>query len=156
MPTGIYIRTEEHLAQIRSIVGSNKGKRFSKEWRKNLSKAHKGYVMSEEMKEKLRISHLARGSRPPTAGLKGKDSPSWKGDDIGYFALHTWVKRNLGKPSQCINGCIAKRYVWANISGEYKRDLSDWHESCDSCNFSDGVKIAIRFLKGGYQNSNFN
>lgn len=53
----------------------------------------------------------------------------------GYKILHYWVERQLGKPMKCDNcGTItAKRFEWANIGGEYKRDLSDWKRLCTSC-----------------------
>lgn len=61
----------------------------------------------------------------------------WKGDDVGYVALHSWVKRKLGKPKKCWE-CSdgdgsTRRYQWANLSHDYKRDLSDWARLCASC-----------------------
>jgi len=75
---------------------------------------------------------------------KGENNFQWKGDDVGYFALHSWVYRNLGKAKDCKRcGKIKKRYVWHNISGEYKRDLSDWKSVCDTCH-----KVEHRIMKG--------
>ena|SRR3990167_5050758 len=53
----------------------------------------------------------------------------------GYRGLHNWVERELGKPSLCaICGDDYRRmYHWANISGEYKRELSDWRRLCVPC-----------------------
>lgn len=61
--------------------------------------------------------------------------PQWKGDQVGYQALHDWIKRNLGKPQACkhCNTTIAKRFEWANISGKYKRDINDFMRLCTSC-----------------------
>jgi len=41
---------------------------------------------------------------------------------------------NFGRPSKCFE-CSGHepRVEWANISGEYKRDKSDWIELCSSC-----------------------
>lgn len=78
--------------------------------------------------------------------LKGDKHPMWKGNNVKYAAIHMWIKSKLGKSNKCIsNNCNekSKRYVWANISGEYKRDLLDWHQLCQSCNMKDGVKIPI-------------
>jgi hypothetical protein len=76
--------------------------------------------------------------------FRGTNHPMFKGDNVGYYALHCWVKYYLGKPKHCSNNRnhLSKRYVWANISGEYRRDLSDWHSLCNSCNLTDGVKIS--------------
>lgn len=53
---------------------------------------------------------------------------------IGYRALHNWVERKLGVPSVCAR-CprTSGRFHWANISGKYKRDVSDWVRLCPPC-----------------------
>lgn len=52
--------------------------------------------------------------------------------ESGYRALHAWVAKHLGKPQKCdVCGTTEKkRYHWANISQEYKKDLSDWRRMC--------------------------
>lgn len=52
-----------------------------------------------------------------------------------YRIIHFWVERQLGKPSVCENcGIIdAKKYGWANLSGQYKQDVSDWARLCTTC-----------------------
>lgn len=68
----------------------------------------------------------------------------WNTERPGYRGIHNWVERRLGKPSVCSNchTIDSKRYHWANISGEYKRDISDWVRLCVSCHFKkdSGVK----------------
>lgn len=61
----------------------------------------------------------------------------WKGDKVSYSALHAWIRRKLGRPTICCH-CgkteTRKYYMhWANISGEYKRELSDWIRLCALC-----------------------
>ena len=61
----------------------------------------------------------------------------WKGDKVGYDALHDWVDRKKGKPIKCIK-CgdkpkSAYRIHWANKSGKYKREVSDWISLCVCC-----------------------
>ena len=66
---------------------------------------------------------------------RGKLNANWKGDEVGYGALHDWVTVRLGQPRVC-DKCatvVAKKYEWANISGKYKRDLTDWVRLCVSC-----------------------
>ena len=72
----------------------------------------------------------------------------WKGDEAGYHAIHKWIIRKLGQPSLCeeCGTTTAKRFEWANISGEYKRDFDDYKRLCKSCHalFDDiGKKIWI-------------
>jgi hypothetical protein len=59
----------------------------------------------------------------------------WKGDEAGYHAKHKWVQTVAGKPRFC-ESCgteNAKKFEWANISGEYFRKLDDWIRLCVSC-----------------------
>lgn len=52
-----------------------------------------------------------------------------------YQYLHQWVASELGKDSLCENcgSTESKYYDWANISGEYRKDLSDWARLCRQC-----------------------
>lgn len=56
---------------------------------------------------------------------KGNRHWRWEGDDVGYAALHTWVKTRLGKPKKCsyCKTTSAKKYEWASIGHAYKREL---------------------------------
>ncbi len=53
-----------------------------------------------------------------------------------YMAVHMWVYRHFGKAKRCempeCKGTCVK-FEWDNISGEYKRERSDWREVCRSC-----------------------
>ena len=62
-----------------------------------------------------------------------ENHPNWKGDEVGYGALHIWILRHWGKAKKCINGHIEKVYQWANITGIYNRDKVNWAEMCLSC-----------------------
>ena len=58
----------------------------------------------------------------------------WKGDDVGYFGLHVWINKKLGKPKKCeFCGITTGKLEWANKSHNYKRDLDDWIGSCVPC-----------------------
>lgn len=101
-----------------------------------------GKKRSQELKDKIRATHIRNGHMPPIdIRATGENHPLWKGDKVGYRSLHKWVERHLGKASQCMNDIshIATRYQWANISKEYKRDLSDWLQLCPSCNGKDRI-----------------
>ncbi len=85
--------------------------------------------------------------------FKGENHFAWKGDDVGYVALHCWVRKKLGKPSKCeICGTRdSKRFEWANISGEYNRDVSDFMELCKSCHIKyDKLNINNSVFKEKY------
>lgn len=59
----------------------------------------------------------------------------WKGDKASYSAIHHWVNTNFGRIMSCedCGNTSLKRYEWANISGEYKRERSDWKRLCRKC-----------------------
>lgn len=52
-----------------------------------------------------------------------------------YINIHYWVYKKYGKAKYCANNNDhkSKRYEWANISGKYKKDISDWKQLCPSC-----------------------
>lgn len=114
MPKGIYNRTREHIEKLkinaRSIGLQNKGKKRirTKAWTENAS-----------------------------AAQTGNRNHRWKGDDIGYKGLHDWVFKNFGRPEQCEmcskDGLKGRQIHWANVSGKYRRDRSDWKRLCARC-----------------------
>lgn len=84
----------------------------------------KGKKRPEDTKEKISKAN------------KGENSGRWKGDSVGYSALHAWVRKKLGKPkicSDCGTTDPTKKYDWANISGEYLRDVFDYKRLCAKC-----------------------
>lgn len=81
------------------------------------------------------------------------NSANWKGDNVGYSALHAWVKKWLprvtdrsgDKCEKC--GAAQERQPYderlgrvgrtnieiCNLSGEYRRNFDDWAWLCKSC-----------------------
>lgn len=64
-------------------------------------------------------------------------NPTWKGENVGYRGLHLWVESKLGKPETCEicfrSNLKGRKIHWANLSGEYKRILTDWIRLCAKC-----------------------
>ena len=105
--------------------------------------ARKRPPMTEAHKLALSISHKGK-RRTPDANERTRKTMLSKGvnhhnysKNPSYSAVHYWIVRRYGKASQCINCHLPdrKRYHWANTSGEYKRDISDWIELCASCHW---------------------
>lgn len=74
---------------------------------------------------------------------RGEKSANWKGDKVGRAALHNWVEKHLGKPTKCAKcqKTDQPKYEWANISREYKREITDWIRLCKKCHVKfDGSK----------------
>lgn len=124
-----------------------KGCPITDETRKKLSESHKGIKPSKKTKAKMSKIARERGfgkwmkgrilsdSTKKKMSRKGAQNPAWKGGNVGYFALHSWVSRELGRPNKCehCDTTEVRSYDWANKSGEYKRDLSDWIRLCRPC-----------------------
>lgn len=67
--------------------------------------------------------------------ISGENHKDWKGDNVSYGGIHKWIAKKLGKPMMC-QLCLTntkRMYHWANISGEYNRDISDWIRLCVPC-----------------------
>lgn len=114
-----------------------------------------GKTHSIEARMKMRIAKLGKRMSPNTEFKKGHKNPyemkrianlardernhNWKGDEVGYNALHTYINRKLGKPRECMDCGFTsdngRQFHWANISGNYTRDLSDWERLCASCHY---------------------
>jgi hypothetical protein len=104
--------------------------KIMKSWRKKVANGYKhplrGKPLSEEWVENIRKSKL------------GELNPKWKSGAITYEALHQWVSSRIKKDS-CENCGSTKNIDMANISGLYKRDLTDWVSLCRRCHMiSDG------------------
>ena len=75
----------------------------------------------------------------------GKSNSSWKGENAGYAALHYRVQNIRGTPSLCsmCETTNAKRFEWANITGDYS-NVYDYIRLCKSCHSKfDNVIINI-------------
>ncbi len=111
----------------------------SAEWLRE-HKIHLGYKHS--------LDSLKKMSKNRKGKMLAENNFQWKGNEVGYHALHSWVQRRLGKPDTCefcgTSGLTGHEINWANKSGEYKRDLTDWLRLCVSCHMNyDGTAYTI-------------
>ena len=104
---------------------------------------------SQETIEKFKIINKAKAKH-------GKDVWNWKGDKVGYDALHSWVERQLGKPDtceECGKSKLKGRQIhWANISGDYIRDIADWRRLCAKCHgaFDASKRATMPITQAGF------
>lgn len=99
----------------------------------------------------------------------GKDSHRWMGNKVGYHGIHKWINNLLGKAKKCSNKkCLGRSNIfeWCNISGKYRRHISDWKQLCRSCHrkldetpekimvFKQRMKGRIPWNKGSGHTSN--
>lgn len=129
------------VAQRKSRVGSNNpfwGRKHSKEVRLKISKSRMG--KNYGMVGKNHPQYGKKWTSEKKMKITGINNYAWKGSKVGYSGLHRWVRENKPIPTQC-EKCKRKRLKLdaANISQEYKRDVSDWIYICRRCHMqSDG------------------
>jgi len=118
----------------------------------------KGLKHTAETKLKMRLSTIGQKHSKATK-LKmrlsslAEKNPMWKGDKVGFRALHAWVTRELPKPQTCELCHRRPPLDLSNISGKYKRELSDWQWLCRRCHMQlDGRLVKFMnlnpFIKG--------
>ena len=114
MPPGIYKHHSNQGFQ-KGHVGWNKGKKYPQG--------------SKILRE------LYRSGKKKPVRMVGTENKTWKGDKVGYRAVHDWVDRWKGKPKECeFCGILtAKKYEWANKDHQYNRNLSDYIRLCTRC-----------------------
>lgn len=99
--------------------------------------------MSSDTTKEKDVKKQENYSRNSNGTFKcGVAHPQWKGNKVGYSGIHKWISRKYGNPKICENCDTknAKKYDWANISGDYKRDRNDWQRLCRLChNRLDGI-----------------
>lgn len=76
-----------------------------------------------------------KGKKYSRSNFRGINHFNWKGNNPNYSAIHKWIVRNYGSATFCSNDLfhVSSNYDWANISGKYNRDLSDWKQLCRKC-----------------------
>lgn len=134
-----------HLGVKRPGIGGNKkGFKHTEKTKERMSIAHKGFRHTEETKKKISGIHKGKNF----TGIKNGEKTRFKATgstgrkllgDNGYRCLHKWVVRLLGQPTKCSkcgkDNLIGRQIHWANISGEYKKDINDWERLCVKCHF---------------------
>jgi hypothetical protein len=102
----------------------------------------RGKTCSRECKGKstigLRVSQETEFKKGENLAEKHK---FWKGDKVGYMALHKWIHNNWGKAGQCFRcRVLNKKYQWANVTGVYDRNKKNWEQLCLSCHRKEDIK----------------
>lgn len=134
MPKGVYQRTEKHIKQC-SKAGIMSASKKRKMWsctgcdvKKELAQLTKKKFCSKECFNKYQTHKV-----PKT-----------------YGTLHAWVRRNFGTPSLCEHCGTnkSKKFEWANITGQYLLDRTDWARLCCQCHrrYDVGTKNRIEVL----------
>ena len=98
---------------------------------------------------KYRKTFIAWNKGKKMPEISGENNYQWKGVKVSYRTLHKWVEKLLGKPHKCDdcgNDSLRHRqYHWSNVSGNYKRELTDWRRLCAKCHKAyDRASLALQ------------
>lgn len=147
-PTNVATKTNTRLGHIKGrsvnfLPGHHaRGRKQSLEHRTNNAAAQRGRKLSDETKAKISASKRGKPLTPETrakmSALRkgtrtGEANPVWKGERVGYRAIHTWVGEHKPRTGSCTTCGQSGKTDWANIDHEYHRDLDDYIELCVKC-----------------------
>jgi hypothetical protein len=74
-----------------------------------------------------------RRNSPSTEFKRGQVPHNFKGTEVGYHALHSWVRRHFGIPLKCEQCGSEVNLRWASKDWEYTRERSSWWPLCQRC-----------------------
>ena len=72
-----------------------------------------------------------------------------------YYSIHRWIKYHYGKADRCAisKSHLAINFNWANISGNYIKNINDWIKLCPQDHaFMDKLGYSIEMLQKREQN----
>ena len=84
-----------------------------------------GKKQSDDAKIKIGVASSQRNT--------GEGNPAWRGDNVGYYSLHNYVRRRKVKPEFCEICNVGPPTHLANITLVYNRDLDNWKFMCPKC-----------------------
>ena len=106
----------------------------------------KGYKQTKEqiqkrVLKKLGVKHTQEAILRISDGRKGKGkgirNGNWKGIDVGYRSIHSWIERTYGRPTTCehcqTGNLTGHEIHWASRTKKYVRDREQWLRLCAKC-----------------------
>ena len=127
------------------------GKKFRKPRSCGLPEWYRRKHCSRKCQHKSLIGRISPKKGKHYPQTQGKNHYAWKGDKVGYNALHSWVVKYLGRPDTCEHcdksGLSGHKVQWASKSHKYKRDLADWVRLCPKCHSIYDEKIGVHNSK---------
>lgn len=94
---------------------------------------------SQESREKMRKNNWR---------AHNENHPQWKGGNVGYYALHRWIRKHKEVPKGCEN-CGKECVLHAsNKDHKYSRNLEDWQFLCPKCHKEYDVENGLVDTKG--------
>jgi len=96
----------------------------------------------------IKRKYTEESRRRASESKMGSKNPNWKGKKIGYWGVHSFVKRKFKRPKKCEICGVTENLDWANKNGKYLRNREDWICLCRSCHmkydYSKGMRTWSR------------
>ncbi len=129
---------KKRLRVIRQAFWDSKGAEYRMQRGDQISKAKmghgwpEGYHQNQSEAQKKRFETDKVWNR---GLIYGQARWFWKDNPNEYRNLHKRINRMFGSPTKCedCGTTTAKRFEWANVSGEYLENRSDWRRVCKYC-----------------------
>lgn len=137
----IHARGQQRGEPVRFVQGHHNRVR-SDETRAKLAAALRGRELSAEHRRNIAKGIREAGPREFTPegrtrfrqATGGENHYGWKGESASYNSQHHWIRYHRERMNECAEcGRSTVATEWANISGEYRRDLDDYRELCIPC-----------------------
>lgn len=99
-------------------------------WGDKITKAKLGHKVSEEARINIGLGGIGKHI--------GDKNGNWKGENIKYYGLHSWISNNFGKAKDykckmCGKTGRSKEMHWSNKDHKYSRNIEDWQVLCAKC-----------------------
>ena len=98
----------------------NCGHNHSEETKKKISESRKGMKFTEEHKKNISKSLIG-------------NQRSWKGDDVGYNAIHIRIRKHKPKPECCEICGKSNKLELSCKDHKYSRNPEDYQYICRKC-----------------------
>lgn len=124
-----------------------KGVTLTIEQRKQISDTNKRLGIKPPSRKGIKLTELQKEKLRGRPQLFREESPNWRGNNAGLEARHTDIRKIFPKPELCQDCRKVPPRDLANISQEYKREISDWEWLCRKCHMTkDGRINAVKKL----------
>ncbi len=113
--------------------------------RKKRINYYKGYDLNRHNKDYVRPVRQKKERHFSMSEYK-----RFTGTSSEYRGLHYWIEKESGKPTACEKckrtGLSGRKIHWANKSGKYLKEKSDWERLCARCHMLKDGFISPKLL----------
>jgi hypothetical protein len=108
---------------------------YMREYRRKRGVVPRG---SPEHREKVSAGITEHWKTRERRAQSGEKNTAWKGDNVGWNAIHWWLRRNFPKERKCEECGIEGKtdYAFLHHPRPYTRVREDYRELCRRCHLA--------------------